>query len=188
MKSLIAVFYVTFATLLSVSDWPRFRGPDGTGVSADRGLPAEIGREKNVLWSARTPKGNSSPIIVGGRVFITGHEGAERIALCYDSETGKQIWRKSVATARTETFHPLNGPTTPTPATDGRNIFVFFPDFGLIKYDRDGKELWRTQLGPFSSVQGLAASPLYVEGRVILLVDTPDEVNRRRSSSRAQWS
>jgi outer membrane protein assembly factor BamB len=111
MKSLIAVFYVTFATLLSVSDWPRFRGPDGAGVSADRGLPAEIDREKNVVWSARTPKGNSSPIIVGG----------------------------------------------------------------LIKYDRDGKELWRTLLGPFSSVQGLAASPLYVEGKVILLVDTPEE-------------
>jgi outer membrane protein assembly factor BamB len=175
MKLLIAVFYITFTPLLSTSDWTRFRGPDGTGVSADRGLPAEIDRERNVVWSAKTPKGNSSPIIVGGRVFITGHDGAERIALCYDSATGKQIWRKSVARARAETFHPLNGPTTPTPATDGRNVFVFFPDFGLIKYDRDGEELWRAPLGPFSSVQGLAASPLYVEGKVILLVDTPEE-------------
>jgi outer membrane protein assembly factor BamB len=54
-------------------------------------------------------------------------------------------------------------------------MFVFFPEFGLLAFDRDGLELWRTPLGPFTSVQGLAASPVYVEGRIVLMVDTPEE-------------
>jgi outer membrane protein assembly factor BamB len=167
--------FLLFATLLHASDWPRFRGPNGTGVSPDRGLPAEIGRNKNVLWSAKLPAGNSSPVIAGGRVFLTGHQGDDRFVLCYSAATGEQLWRKSFLKAREETFHPLNGPATPSPATDGQRVFVFFPDSGLAAYDLDGKEIWQTPLGPFAAIQGLAASPIYVEGRVVLLVDTPEE-------------
>lgn len=49
------------------SDWPRFRGPNGTGVSEDAGLPDEVGPDNNVLWAARLPKGSSSPWSPGDR-------------------------------------------------------------------------------------------------------------------------
>ena len=173
IKAAVATFVLT--TSLMASDWPRFRGPNGTGVSRDRGLPREIDVDKNVLWSVEAPRGNSSPIIVDGRLFITAHEGDERMLLCYDAGTGKSLWRQGITKSRSETFSPLNGPTTPTPATDGRNVFVFFPEFGLLAYNRDGKELWRAPLGPFTSIQGLAASPVFVEGHIALLVDTPEE-------------
>jgi outer membrane protein assembly factor BamB len=108
-------------------------------------------------------------------VFITAYEGDERMLLCHDAGTGKLMWRHSVTKSRAETFNPVNSPTTPTPATDGHNIFVFFPELGLMAVDRNGKELWRTPLGPFTSIQGLAASPVFVEGHLALLVDTPEE-------------
>jgi outer membrane protein assembly factor BamB len=170
-----AAAYLFLTTSLMASDWPRFRGPNGTGVSPDQGLPGEIDIDKNVLWSVEVPKGHSSPIVVNQRLFITGHEGDERMLLCYDAGTGKLMWRKSVTKSRTETFNPVNSPTTPTTVTDGHNIFVFFPEFGLLAYDRDGQELWRTPLGPFTSIQGLAASPVFVEGLIALLIDTPEE-------------
>lgn len=132
-------------------------------------MPAEIDRGKNVVWSAKIPKGNSAPIVVNGRVFLTAHEGAERIVLCYNSANGKLLWRRSVTRARAEVFHPVNGPTTPTPTSDGRNVFVFFPEFGLLAYDRDGRELWRTPLGPFAAIQGLAVSPVFVDGKITVL-------------------
>src|SRR4029079_2110571 len=121
------------------------------------------------------PKGNSSPVIVQGRMWITGHEGDERIVLCYDAQSGALLWRKSVTKARTEVSNPINGLTTPTPATDGRSVFVFFPDFGLIAYDLHGKERWRTLLGPFGGIQGMAVSPVYAEGNVVLFIDTPEQ-------------
>jgi outer membrane protein assembly factor BamB len=52
-------------------------------------------------------------------------------------------------------------------------VFVFFPEIGLLAFSREGEELWRTPLGPFTSVQGLASSPVHVDGKVVLLVDTP---------------
>jgi outer membrane protein assembly factor BamB len=157
------------------SDWPRFRGPNGSGVSPDRGLPTELGRDRSVVWKAKTPLGHSSPIVAQGRVWITGYEGDQRIVLCFDARRGDLLWRKSVTKARTEAPNPENGFTTPTPTTDGRSVFVFFPDFGLLALDLDGNERWRTPLGPYAGVQGIAVSPVYVEGNVVLLIDTPEE-------------
>ena len=167
--------YLACAATLAASDWPRFRGPNGAGVSPERGLPGEIGRDRNVVWKAKTPQGNSSPIVVRGRLWITGHEGDERSLLCYDAESGKLLWRRSVTRTLAEVPNPINGPTTPTPATDGRSVFVFFPDVGLLAYDLKGKERWRVPLGPFGGIQGMAASPIYAEGNVVLLIDTPEQ-------------
>jgi outer membrane protein assembly factor BamB len=174
--SLLPVILVTFLSgSLIGSDWPRFRGPDGTGVSADRGLPVELNPEKNLLWKVPIPAGNSSPVIVNHRLFVTAHDGDDRFILCRNSITGEEIWRQKIQKLRTESFHPRNGPTTPTPVTDGKIVFSFFPDFGLIAHDWNGKELWRVPLGPFASVQGVAASPLYVNRKVVLFIDTPEE-------------
>jgi outer membrane protein assembly factor BamB len=161
--------------LFLAADWPRFRGPNGAGVSVETGLPAEISRDRNVLWKVKSLKGNSSPIVVGGRLFITGHQGDERVLLCYNTTDGSLQWRKAVTKLRTEIPNPINGPTTPTPATDGRSVFVFYPEFGLLAYDFAGQELWRVPLGPFGGIQGMAASPVYTEGRVVLLIDTPEQ-------------
>ena len=161
--------------LLAAADWTRFRGPNGTGLSPETGLPAEISRDRNVLWKAKTLPGHSSPIVAQGRVWFTAYEGDERIVLCYDAATGAFLWRRGVIKARTEAANPLNGPATPTPATDGWSIFVFFPEFGLLAYDFDGQERWRVPLGPFGGVQSMAVSPVYAEGNVVLCIDTPEQ-------------
>jgi outer membrane protein assembly factor BamB len=163
------------AAAFGASDWPRFRGPNGSGVSSDRGLPTEFGRDRNVVWKVKTPLGHSSPIVSKGRVWITGHEGDQRIVLCFDAVSGALLWRRSVTKARTEVPNPENGFTTPTPVTGGDSVFVYFPDFGLLAYDLAGKERWRAPLGPFGGVQGMAVSPIYAQGNVVLLIDTPEE-------------
>src|SRR5262249_40543832 len=44
--------------------------------------------------------------------------------------------------------------------TDGKNVFAFFGDFGLISYGPDGEERWRIPLGPFTNLHGMSASPV----------------------------
>jgi outer membrane protein assembly factor BamB len=170
------ILLVASSCLVRAADWPRFRGPNGTGVSPERGLPVDFDRSK-AAWFAGIPKGNSSPMVFGGRVFLTAYEGGERIALCYDAATGQLRWRQSVRAAHRQSFHAMNGPVTPTPATDGQRVFVFLPEVGLLAYSRDGRELWRRPLGPFRSVQGLASSPIVVDDRVVLLIDTPEDAH-----------
>ena len=54
------------------ANWPQWRGPDGSGVSAERGLPEEWGEKQNIRWKSPLPgKGHSSPVVWGKRVFVT---------------------------------------------------------------------------------------------------------------------
>ena len=73
--------------------------------------------------------------------------------------------------SRTDKRHKLNSPSSATPATDGENVFAFFPEFGLISYGSDGQERWRMPLGPFTNLHGMAASPVIFEDKLILVCD-----------------
>ena len=59
------------------ADWPRFRGPNGDGLSPDSApAPVEWSEAKNLKWKTALPgPGLSSPIIVGDRVFVTCYSG-----------------------------------------------------------------------------------------------------------------
>lgn len=65
--------------LAGENDWPQWRGPQGQGISMEKGLPTEWSSTKNVLWKTRIPgDGHSSPIVWGNRIFLTTSiEGAE---------------------------------------------------------------------------------------------------------------
>ncbi|MEP7363778.1 MAG: PQQ-binding-like beta-propeller repeat protein [Acidobacteriota bacterium] len=160
------------ALTLHAADWPQLRGPNGSGLCPTCGeLPTEFGPQKNVLWKTEVPVGNSSPILVGDRIFLTAWEGDELITMSLGSASGKVQWRRSIHAPKREFQHTLNDRAAPTAATDGKSLFVFFADFGLAAYDFDGKQLWQLPLGPFNSLHGIAASPVYVDGRVLLVCD-----------------
>jgi outer membrane protein assembly factor BamB len=56
----------------NTSNWSQWRGPEGTGLSNETGLPIEWGAGKNIKWSAKIPgQGHSSPIVWGNKVFLT---------------------------------------------------------------------------------------------------------------------
>ena len=158
-----------FTLLAEAQEWPRFRGPHGDGVSDGAALPSEFGPGKNVVWRASVPMGRSSPIVVGNRVYLTAVEGEALATLAFDAQTGKTIWRRDIARSRTNKIYVGNDSATPTPATDGESLYVFFPDLGLVSFDLDGKERWRLALGPFDSFYGLSASPV-VHGDIVALV------------------
>jgi outer membrane protein assembly factor BamB len=154
------------------ADWPQFRGPNGSGLCGSCGqLPTEFGPRKNVLWKTDLPVGKSSPVLAGDRVFLTASEGDDLITLCLSRTTGKVEWRRSVRAPRREYQNALNDRAAPTAVTDGKSVFVFFADFGLVAYDFEGKLRWQLPLGPFNSQQGVVASPVYADGRVVLLCD-----------------
>ncbi|MCS7026411.1 MAG: PQQ-binding-like beta-propeller repeat protein [Bryobacteraceae bacterium] len=148
-------------------DWPQFRGANGQGVSASRNLPVEFGPEKNVVWKTPLPPGHSSPVIAGNRIFVTAYENDKLFTVALDRETGKVVWRREAPRPRKQELHKANSPVSPSPVTDGRNVFVFFTDFGLLSYGPDGNERWRTPLGPFNNPFGMGASPVLV-GRTLL--------------------
>jgi outer membrane protein assembly factor BamB len=155
-------------------DWPQFRGPNGAGISASADVPVEFGPDKAVAWKVRVPAGKSSPVLSPRRIYLTGYEGSNRLVVCLDRATGAELWRRAIPAPRTEKRNRLNDPAAPTPATDGENVYAFFAEIGLVSYGPDGSERWRVPLGPFASEHGMAASPIVVDGNVILLADQLD--------------
>ena len=169
---MIALVLALFTLTGTVSDeWSQFRGPNGTGVSETKNLPTEFGPNKNVVWKAALPPGHSSPVLTRDRIFVTAHDKDTLLVISLDRETGKELWRRPVPRAVTGRLQNVNGPASPSPVTDGTNVYVFFQDFGLVSFDRDGKERWKLPLGPFNIFYGFGASPILVDDKVILPVD-----------------
>jgi outer membrane protein assembly factor BamB len=153
------------------SDWPRFRGPDGSGVSNETALPNEIGNKESLRWRIEVPAGSSSPIIVGDRLYLTAYEGKALVTVCLDAQSGKVIWRRQVDKLHTSRQTPPNDSATPTPAADESAVYIFFPEFGLISYTHAGVERWRAALGPFNPPHGMATSPILAAGNVVVAAD-----------------
>jgi outer membrane protein assembly factor BamB len=161
----IALSVVSESTLYGqpgnrTNEWLQFRGPNGTGVAEGFPLPAEFSSTKNLTWKTPVPFARSSPVITADRIFITATEGDKLITLALDRKTGKVLWRRDAERARHMTIYKANDGASPTPVSDGKNVFVFFAELGLISYGPDGKERWRVPLGPFNSFYGMGGSPV----------------------------
>ena len=64
-----------------------------------------------------------------------------------------------------------NSPASGSPVSDGRNVYVFFGDFGILCYGVDGEDRWRVPLGPFNNANGHGASPVLIDDMLILICD-----------------
>ncbi len=155
----------------STNNWLRFRGPNGAGVAEGPTLPSEFGANKNLAWKTAVPFARSSPVVTVERVFLTASEGDKLITLALDRKTGKILWRRDVVRARHMAIYRANDPASPTPVSDGKNVFVFFAELGLISYTPDGKERWRVPLGPFNSFYGIGGSPVLAGNALVMVCD-----------------
>ena len=162
---------VVLLSSIAAAQWDRFRGPNGTGISDSGPLPVEFGAKRNIVWRVDIPPGHSSPIISNGRLYFTAIETDRLYTICLDAASGRILWKREAPRARHEKLHTLNHPASPSPAADSGNVYVFFPDFGLLSYTRDGKERWRLPMGPFTNVYGIGVSPVLVDDVVVLVVD-----------------
>ncbi len=166
-RGAIALALLFLASASAAEDWLRFRGANGTGVAGTQNLPLEFSAE-SALWTHEIPFGRSSPIVVGSVIVMTGASDDELVTVALDADTGEERWRRSVPRLRQDAVYSESGPSVATPVSDGRSVFVFFPEFGLVSYALDGEELWRHEMPPFDNYYGLASSPV-LEGDVLIL-------------------
>ena len=152
-------------------DWLSFRGPNGSGVAETADLPTEFGPTKNLIWKRPIPFGRSSPVVTRDRIFLTASEGEKLITICLDRKTGRIVWQREVVRARHMPIYRGNDAASPSPVSDGKNVYVFFAELGLISYGPDGKERWRLPLGPFNSFYGIGGSPVLIGNTLVMVCD-----------------
>jgi outer membrane protein assembly factor BamB len=165
-----------FCHQASAANWPRFRGPNGTGVSTDKDVPVHWTDKDGMLWKTAIPGvGNSSPITWGNLVFLqsSSADGKERLLICLDLADGKILWSRSAPGSKSR-MHPKNTLASSTPATDGARVYALFWDGTeqtLNAYDLQGNALWSHSLGKFTGQHGAGASPVVFRDKVFFAND-----------------
>jgi outer membrane protein assembly factor BamB len=166
------VLLLSLATMSPAQDWPRFRGPNGSGVSAIKTLPTEW-TESDYRWQIDLPGvGHSSPVVRGNLLVATCGLEADgtRILLGIDATTGRQLWRTEFAAAKPRQ-HKLNSLASATPAIDDRGIYTCWAtpeSFRAVALDHQGREKWQVDLGAFKGGHGDGVSPIVHNELVIV--------------------
>ena len=200
------VFVVVFLLFqpLWAQDWQQFRG-GVAGKLPEISHPVEWSAEKNIAWQVpMIGSGWSSPIVVNDRIYITEAQSDQanrpkgmmagvasmrdfrnakpavyRFAVsCLQLSDGKLLWSKVIGESTPPVVHPSNTYATESPATDGTRIFTFFATTGtLMAWDLDGTELWRRELGTYSSGNGFGtgSSLAVLDGRVFVQFDNEEK-------------
>lgn len=153
-------------------EWTRFRGPNGSGISAAKTIPATW-TEKDINWKIALPEtGHSSPVSWGAKIFVTvaDDQGTKLKVLCLSTEDGLVLWEKAFPLA-SYPKHRYNSYASGSPATDQHRVYVAWSDAAgcaLAALDHDGSNVWKTDLGGFQSQHGGSASPIVYQDMVIL--------------------
>ncbi len=168
----LATLVCLFAQPTRAQNWPQFRGPNGAGVTEAKDLPVEFGPAKNVVWKTTLPAGHSSPVLTKEHVFVTAYDASKLYVIALNRADGKILWQREVPKPRKQALHKSNSPASPSVVTDGRNVYAFFTDFGLIAFSVAGEEKWRMPLGPFNNPFGMGASPILADDTLLLNCDS----------------
>jgi outer membrane protein assembly factor BamB len=156
------------AVLLS-AQWTSWRGPSGNGVSPETKLPLQWSRTENVAWTLAMPSfSGSTPIVSGNRVFLNvaddlrSHDPVTLHLWAVDRDSGQLLWQRPLGGGNRQ--ERKQNMSSPSPVTDGKNVWVMTGTGILKAFDFAGGEVWTRDIqkdyGRFGQNWGYGSSPL----------------------------
>ena len=163
----------------ALTGWPQWMGPfrNWSSTEASGQWPPKK------KWEVQVGESDSSPILVGGKVYVTVLEAGKTTVKCLDAETGRAVWSKQDLGGRYGRFHRGDegnyfGPLS-TPACDGTLLFTLSVDGDLSCWDAaSGEKKWgfnlyeRYQMGTrkHNRDYGYTSSPLLLGSTIAVEV------------------
>ena len=156
-----------------------FRGNTSNGITEAKNIPVkwDLANGTNIAWQTKiTRKGQSSPVINGNKVFITCGDENARELLCYDLNTGENMWTLTATNipgspAKVPETTDDTGLASASVATNGKQVCAIFGTGDLICADMNGKQLWAKNLGVPDNHYGYASSLLISGKRLFIQYD-----------------
>jgi outer membrane protein assembly factor BamB len=163
---------VAFVMPARADHWPRFRGPNGQGISDAKTVPVKWSPQE-YNWKIELPGGgHSSPVVWDDKVFVTcaDEKALKGIVLCVRASDGREVWRKECGLDKVR-MNALNNYAAATPALDDDHIYLFWPgveETTLVALTHDGREVWTTKLPGIRAQHGMGSSPIVCGEHVIV--------------------
>src|SRR5436309_15388900 len=93
MSVLVGGVLLFSANGVGAQDWPQWRGPNRdnkvTGFVEPKTWPKELKQK----WKVTVGNGESSPVLVGNKLYVFARQGDEEVTWCLDAESGKELWK-----------------------------------------------------------------------------------------------
>jgi len=197
-RQILRLFIVISAILLTsparAEQWPRFRGPNGQGISHDTTIPAKWTQD-DYNWKVALPGGgHSSPIVWDDKVFVTCGdekvalatlEAARGMLLALRTSDGEVLWQKQYDLPAYK-MNRLNTYAVATPAADADCIYALWPASEqtlLIALDHNGTEVWKRTFPGVKSQHGPASSPIVFDDIVVFTQEHEDSTDKNAPSA-----
>jgi len=167
------------------TNYPFFRGHNGSGVGGGTGYPDSWNGENgtNIKWKTAIPKtGKSSPVIWGDKIFITGAEDPAYELYCIDKKNGNILWTALASgiegqPAELPDMDHDAGLAVSSVATDGKSVCAIFANGNLVCTDFDGKIKWAKNLGAPENAYGYSSSLVIYEEILLVQYDDNNKVS-----------
>jgi outer membrane protein assembly factor BamB len=178
MKLLSSVILILVsAQILSAQEWNQWRGPARDGSVAAKNAPRMWPEQLRQSWRVEVGEGYSSPVVSGGRIFVNSRRDPDELVMALNLADGKVLWTQKYPAAFKKNEYAVTmakGPNA-TPLVNGKRLFTFGVTGVLVAWDTEsGRELWKRDFSKSIDTSkifcGTAASPLMVDGRLIVQV------------------
>lgn len=162
-------------------DWPQWRGPNRDGKISGFIAPQKWPEKLTVKWSKTVGRGDSSPVLVGNKLYVFTRQDEDEVIMCLDAVSGDTLWEKRYPAEFIVTgpAKEHGGPRS-TPAVANGKICTLGIGGILSCFDAAGGDvLWRKQsdsdyLGTAYKFDS-AMSPVIVDGMCIVHVGGEDK-------------
>ena len=159
--------------LAHADNWPQWRGPNLNGFSGETNLPDRWGTDENIVWKLSLPSwSGSTPIIWRDLIFLNVANGKNLALWCINRKKGDVVWKRELGSGNVKMRK--QNMSSPSPVTDGKNVFVMTGTGILKSFDFNGIELWTRNIqkdyGAFGLNWGYASSPLLLDDSLYVQV------------------
>lgn len=178
MKKIILALTLLASTItINAQEWTQWRGPASDGSVSGKNVPAKWPEAFQRTWRVEIGEGYSSPVVAGGRVFVHGRRDPEEIVAGINLADGKVVWQQKYQAEFKKNQYAVQmakGPNS-TPLVIGNRLFTLGVTGVMNAWDTaTGRLLWTRDFSKSIDTSklfcGTAASPLAVDGRVVVQV------------------
>jgi outer membrane protein assembly factor BamB len=149
-------------------DWPQWRGANRDGKTSEFVAPEKWPEKLTQKWQVKVGSGDSSPALVGDKLYVFTREGENEVTRCLAAADGKEIWQdKYAATPVTGAAAKHPGPRSSPTVMDGKVITLGVNGVLSCLDAAKGTVLWRKDAIKAVPKFFTAMSPLVVNGMVI---------------------
>jgi len=154
-------------------DWAQFEGPNRDGIAHGVRISADWEHQPpRQIWKHPVGAAWSSFAVAGGRIFTQEQRGSGESLVCYDANSGKQIWEHTDSNQRFSNPMAGTGPRA-TPTVSGSRVYEYGASGILNCLDpHDGRVLWSQNTVEEAGVRvlqfGMSGSPLVYDNLVVV--------------------